>query len=187
MAARRRLRLASTSSETSVKIWSDQPRITVWPRSTTTERPLRSCSSCRLSPLVSRPTRALTTKMPPSASTNHSASTARVSCSGTERLNVLMNVRQSSWKKLGPWPAASTGTTKARASVTVTMSATDAIASQPMRLGVPRDIVLSNQYRSRVLSRAFRAIRRISPRHNASSPGDGHESTPSVPPSEVSL
>ena len=32
MAARLRLRLASTSSETTVKTWSDQPRITVWSR-----------------------------------------------------------------------------------------------------------------------------------------------------------
>ena len=93
-----RLRLASTSSETTVKTWSDQPTITVWSLSATGERPLRSWSIFWLRPLVSRPTSALTTKMPPSARTNHSATTASgvSASSGTSSANVLTKVCHSS-------------------------------------------------------------------------------------------
>ena len=54
-----------TSSEMMGKIWADQPRMTVWPRSTTFERPLRSASIWASMPVVSTPMSALTTKMPP--------------------------------------------------------------------------------------------------------------------------
>jgi len=128
--------------------------MTVCPCSTTGERPLRNRSSCWFMPLVSRPTRALTTKMPPSASTNHRASAAHLPWVGTDRLKVLANVCQSS---SSGWPSVSVGSTSARAAVTPMISTSETTASQPIRLDVPRDMVLSNQYRSRERLRAFEA------------------------------
>ena len=56
--------LATTSSETTVKISCDQPRMTVCPDSTTRERPLRSSASLPSSPVLMMPISALMMKMP---------------------------------------------------------------------------------------------------------------------------
>ncbi len=61
---RRWLAEATTSSETIVKIWADQPRITVWPFSTTMLRPLRSSSRRPWMPVTRMPMRMLVTRMP---------------------------------------------------------------------------------------------------------------------------
>ena len=49
------LALAITNSEMMVKIWGDQPKITVCPSSMTSERPLRSSSTFPSIPLVKTP------------------------------------------------------------------------------------------------------------------------------------
>ena len=48
-----------------VNTWSDQPRIRVWPCSSTSERPLRRSSILPSMPDVSTPISVLTMKMPP--------------------------------------------------------------------------------------------------------------------------
>jgi|GEM_PF-6745086 len=73
MAECRWLACALTSSETIVKTCSDQPRITMWPRSMTRERPLRSSSILLRKPEESTPTRVLTMKMPPREAASISA------------------------------------------------------------------------------------------------------------------
>ncbi len=55
---------AVTSSDTIVKISWDQPRMTVWPNSTTRERPLRIWASRPSRPVLMTPIRALMTKIP---------------------------------------------------------------------------------------------------------------------------
>jgi hypothetical protein len=101
-------------------------------------------------PLVSRPTSALTMKMPPRARTNHRVSSALVPMPGMARPNVETKVRQSSSKPPGggvPSAAGCSTTSSPRLMVTIRTPVTS--ASQPIRLTVPRDIVLSNQYRAR--------------------------------------
>ena len=72
---------------------------------------------------------------------------------------MVTNVCHSNWKTLRP---SSDGSSSRSPADTTTMSPADTTASHPIRLIVPRDIVLSNQYRSRARRSVPRAIRRVS-------------------------
>ena len=67
---RRSLSLATASSEMIVKSCSDQPNRTVWPSSTTSERPFRRSTSFASNPVVMTPTSAATMMMPPIVAAN---------------------------------------------------------------------------------------------------------------------
>ena len=80
---------------------------------------------------------ALTRKMPPSASTNHSTWAATPPSPGMSSANALVNV---SHVRVDP---ARGGDREAAAIVTTRIA--EMMPSQPTRAGMPRDIVLSNQ------------------------------------------
>ena len=67
---RRVLSLALISSASTMKTWSDQPRITVWFRSMILDRPRLSRASRVSSPVVRMLIKALTMKMPPRVTRN---------------------------------------------------------------------------------------------------------------------
>ncbi len=91
----RALSLAMASSPSTVKTVFDQPRISVCPRSSTAERPLRS-SWRRWSTLVARmPMNALKMTMPPKVRTSWSAMKAALEVSSPATVPASMTCRRA--------------------------------------------------------------------------------------------
>ena len=140
MHARGRLAFAWTSSEMTVKICCDQPRITVWPASMTRERPLRSSSSFPSMPLLMTPIRALMTKMPPKVTASIPA--RKSSGPWSPPMVPESRVRRSAIQSRSPRPY-SPPVARATTIETMTMTAADASARPPMSAIVPRAMKLS--------------------------------------------
>lgn len=159
----RLLWLASTSSATTVKTCSDQPSSTVWPCSTTRDRPLRSSAILPSSPVVITPISELTMKIPPTVARSISPRNGPVPVSSpiVPGSRVRSRLRQTMPGQL-PLSALSSGATMTAAVATTTTSAAEARPSQPMSAGVPFDMVRSNQYRTR--SHRVARLNRLPPR-----------------------
>ena len=142
----RRLSLAMLSSLMIVKMLSDQPRITAWSRSSTTDRPRRRSASLVSIPAAITPIRALTMNRPPMVSasivrTNRQAPpSSPATVPGSSACSRLEN---SSSKKplssLSRRPRAITRSENTKIMTNVPR------VSQAISAGVPRDIVLSKK------------------------------------------
>ncbi|MFC6936519.1 hypothetical protein ACFQHO_43830 [Actinomadura yumaensis] len=143
---RRRPWLASASSAITVKTWSDQPSTTVWSRSTIRDRPLRSSAILPSRPVVSTPMSELTMKMPPTVAASIRARNGPDPSSPpiVPGSRVRSRLRQTTPAQC-PLRSASPGASSTARLATTTMSTPEARPSQPMRAGVPLDMVLSNQ------------------------------------------
>ena len=129
-----------------VNTWGDQPRMTVWPVSTTCERPRRRSLSRPSRPLASTPISALTMKMPPRVMANptsrndHPVSPATVPVS-----TVRMVTCQSASAKLSSSPPAGLRRASTRIKVPTRIKRNVTANKAPTRAIVPRDMKVSNR------------------------------------------
>jgi hypothetical protein len=124
----------------------------VWPVSITIDRPLRSSSRRASSPVVSTPMSALTMKMPPNVIRSISPRNGipPLSPASVPGSSECMNAAQMAPNSPRWAPSASVGATRTRTSPPTRIITPVTAASQAISAGVPRDIVLSNQYRNRL-------------------------------------
>ena len=150
-AARFRLSLAITSSETSAGTRGDQPRITVWSDSMTLLRPFRSSSIRWSTAFAIRPIRLPAMKMPATVTTSPSrrvgqlVSPANVPASTMRSIDCQNDSKNPSFSP--PLTPRRRNTVITRAPTTISTSVSR--PSQPMTTDGPRDSAVSNRYRRR--------------------------------------
>ncbi len=142
--------LALTSSSMTVNTCSDQPSRIVWPCSMRRDLPLRSWAMRFSRPVVSTPISELTMKMPPMVTVSIRPRNTGLPVSppmvpgSMARIRVIhVTPSQPPFFSVSMWVKLATR------AVTSAMSTIDAKPSQPIKAGVPRSIVPSNQYRRR--------------------------------------
>jgi hypothetical protein len=144
-----RFSFAVVSSLMIVKIWGDQPRMTVWSCSTTNERPLRSSSTFCSIPLVRTPMRVLTTKTPPRVMTNIEMRKGQLPESPpiVPASSVRMSPIQAIWTKPSFAPSSADGAMFVRSTTadTAAIRIRERTKSQRMSAMAPFDIVLSKK------------------------------------------
>ena len=142
---------ASESSDRMSTIDGDQLRITVWPVSSTRERPLRSSAIFASSPLESTPIKAENTKMPAMVTTSITMRYGQPLSSPTVPLSSvrISDSQPVSMKSCGRCSPSGAMPTITMNRLAATMIASDTAASHPISATVPADMLLSNRYFAR--------------------------------------